>query len=407
MPAIVNATTGDTAAMNRDLSALDTTSHPLVTLQHLGQSIWLDDIGRSLIASGELRRLVDTNGVTGVTANPSIFEKAIVESGDYDEAVLTLVQRGFRSDKAVYEALAIADVQGAADVLRPTYDRTAGGDGFVSLEVSPLLAHDTGATVAEARRLWARIDRDNAMIKVPGTPAAVAAIRQLTEDGINVNVTLLFSLRAYQAAAEAYVAGLENRLSRGLDVRGVTSVASFFVSRIDTAVDALLAAQSKPASSPNDATVLDSLLGTAAIANAKLAYEWYQQFTATPRWQAVRARGARPQRLLWASTSTKNPRYRDVLYVEELIAPDTITTVTRATLDAFRDHGHARPSLTHAVTEARRTIEALDRAGISIDAVAARLLDTGIQSFVKAFDNLLGAIQRKISSRGVGGSQRP
>jgi transaldolase/glucose-6-phosphate isomerase len=383
--------------MNRDLATIETSSSPLIELQQLGQSIWLDDIRRYLIVSGELRRLVQTSGVTGITANPSIFEKAILDSSDYDDAVDKLVQRGFRDDTTVYETLAISDVQDAADILRTVYERTQGRDGFVSLEVSPLLAHDTRGTIAEARRLWTRLGRDNVMIKVPGTPEGVPAVRQLTEDGINVNITLLFSRTAYEAVAEAHLAGLEKRIARGLGVRQVASVASFFVSRIDTAVDTLLASRLKNVPNSGEAALLESLMGQVATANAKLAYQWYQQFIGTDRWKAAATRGARTQRLLWASTSTKNPRYRDVRYVEELIGADTINTVTPATLDAFRDHGRARPSLTEGVTEAHETMAALASAGISIDAVAAQVLENGIQLFVKAFDNLLGAIQRKIS----------
>ena len=383
--------------MDRDLTTIESSSTPLTELQQLGQSIWLDYIRRHLIASGELRRLVQSSGITGVTANPSIFEKAILDSSDYEQALDALVQQGFRDDKAVYETLAISDIQDAADILRPAYDRTQGRDGFVSLEVSPLLARNTRGTIEEARRLWARIGRDNTMIKVPGTPEGVPAVRQLTEDGINVNITLLFSLAAYEAVADAYLAGLEKRVARGLDVSHVASVASFFVSRIDTAVDSLLDNRLKNASNSGEAALLSSLLGKVAIANAKLAYQWYQHLIATDRWTALASRGARSQRLLWASTGTKNPQYRDVLYVEELIGTDTINTVTPGTLDAFRDHGRPRSSLTEGVTEAHETMGALARTGISIDAVTAQVLDSGIQMFVKAFDNLLGAIHRKMT----------
>ena len=380
----------------------DTSSSPLRGLQELGQSVWLDYIRRDLIASGELRRLVDERGVTGVTANPSIFEKAILESTAYDDAVDALARQGSRDAKAVYEALAIADIQAAADILRSTYDHTRGRDGFVSLEVSPLLAHDTPGTVEEARRLWAAIRRDNVMIKVPGTIEGVPAVRQLTDEGINVNITLLFSRTAYQAVAEAYRAGLEQRIGRGDDVSRVASVASFFVSRIDTAVDRLLGTRLQGASNPEQVTLLQSLLGKVAIANAKLAYQWYQEFIASDGWKAVAAKDARTQRLLWASTSTKNPRYRDVLYIEELIGTDTITTITPTTLGAFSDHGVARSSLTENVAQAQATLAALARAGISIDAVTAQVLDNGIHVFVEAFDKLVDAIQRKLSTIGPG-----
>jgi transaldolase / glucose-6-phosphate isomerase len=366
-------------------------------LQEFGQSIWLDYIRRDLITSGELRRLVDDSGLTGITANPAIFEKAIVGSTDYDEALDLLARHGVRDAKTVYEALAISDIQDAADILRSSYDRTEGRDGFVSLEVSPLLAHDTRGTVDEARRLWATIKRDNVMVKVPGTIEGVPAVRQLTEEGINVNITLLFSRHAYEAVAEAYLAGLESRSARGHDIRYVASVASFFISRIDTAVDTLLANRLKTESDPAAAALLESLLGKVAIANAKLAYQWYRRFTDTHRWKAVAGKGARTQRLLWASTSTKNRHYRDVRYVEELIGTDTINTLTPTTLEAFRDHGRARSSVAESVPEAFDTMAALSRAGISLDSVTAQVLDSGIETFVEAFEGLLEAIERKLS----------
>lgn len=380
------------------VGATQTSSSPVRRLQELGQSIWLDYIQRQLITSGELRRLVDNTGVTGVTANPSIFEKAILESTDYEDALSALARQGIRDAKTIYEALAITDIQAAADILRSTYDDTKGRDGFVSLEVSPLLAHDTRRTVEEARRLWTAIGRDNVMIKVPGTLEGVPAVRQLTGEGINVNITLLFSRTAYEAVAEAYLEGLEDRLAQGHDISHVASVASFFVSRIDTAVDTLLASRLKEVSNSDEAALLQSLLGKIAIANAKLAYQWYVHFIARDRWTAVAARGARSQRLLWASTSTKNPRYRDVLYVEELIGTDTINTLTPATLEAFGDHGHARSSLTKNVTQAQATMAGLAKAGISLDVVTAQVLDNGIKLFVEAFDKLLDAIQRKLSA---------
>jgi transaldolase / glucose-6-phosphate isomerase len=374
------------------------TSDSLHRLRQLGQSIWLDYIRRHLITSGELRRLVDHSGVTGITANPSIFEKAILGSTDYQDALATIAKAGACDAKAAYETLAIADIQDAAALLQPVYDETRGRDGFVSLEVSPLLAHDTQGTIEEARRLWGLIGRKNVMIKVPGTVEGVPAIRKLTEDGINVNVTLLFSLSAYEAVAQAYLEGLEARVARDDDVGHIASVASFFVSRIDTAVDALIADRLKHASSVDERARLQGLLGRVAIANAKLAYEWYEHFVQTGRWAAVAAKGARSQRLLWASTSTKNPEYRDVVYVEELIGPDTIDTMTPATLEAFRDHGRARATLAEDVTQAHETMAALSRAGISIDAVTTQLLQDGIRLFADAFNKLLDAIQHKMTA---------
>jgi transaldolase/glucose-6-phosphate isomerase len=366
-------------------------------LRQLDQSLWLDYIRRDLVTSGELQRLVEQSGITGITANPSIFEKAILESTDYDDALARMVRDGARDAKTVYETLAIEDIQDAAGILRPIYDRTGGRDGFVSFEVSPHLAHDTRATLDEARRLWAAIGRDNAMIKVPGTREGVPAVRQLTDEGINVNITLLFSRAAYEAVAEAYLSGLEARLARGEKISGVASVASFFVSRIDTAVDRRIAAQLKAGASADRQRLLQGLLGKVAIANAKLAYQWYQNFIRTERWKAVAAGGARTQRLLWASTSTKNPQYRDVLYVEELIGPETINTITPATLEAFRDHGRARASLSDNVDQAKATMDSLAEAGIQMDEVTAQLLDEGIQQFVAALDKLLDTIRRKLS----------
>ena len=367
-------------------------------LRELGQSIWLDYIQRTLLSSGEFGRLVAGSGVTGVTANPSIFEKAILGSRDYDDALRTIALRGCSDAKAAYESVAIADVQDAAAILRSIYDETEGRDGFVSLEVSPLLAYDTRGTIEEARRLWAAIGRDNVMIKVPGTPEGAPAIRQLTEEGINVNVTLLFSLAAYQRVAEAYLAGLEPRIARGEDVSRVASVASFFVSRIDTAIDGLVDNQLRNVSSSGQRALLESVVGKVAIANAKLAYEWYEEFIRTDRWQSMADKGARTQRLLWASTSTKNPRYRDVLYVEELIGADTINTMTPATLDAFSAHGRARPSLTENLDQAHETMSALARTGLAMDAVTTQLLEDGVRSFVAAFENLLGSIREKLAA---------
>jgi transaldolase/glucose-6-phosphate isomerase len=374
------------------------TSDSLHRLRQLGQSIWLDYIRRHLITSGELQQLVDHSAVTGITANPSIFEKAILGSTDYQDALATIAKAGACDAKSAYETLAIADIRDAAAILQSVYDDTRGRDGFVSLEVSPLLAHDTQGTIAEARRLWAAIGRKNIMIKVPGTVEGVPAIKQLTEDGINVNVTLLFSLAAYEAVAQAYLEGLEARVARGDDVEHIASVASFFVSRIDTAVDALIADRLKHASNADDHARLQGLVGQVAIANAKLAYEWYEHFIQTGRWAAVAAKGARSQRLLWASTSTKNPEYRDVLYVEELIGPDTIDTMTPATIEAFRDHGRARATLAEDVTQAHETMAALSRTGISIDAVTTQLLHDGIRLFADAFNKLLDAIQHKMAA---------
>jgi transaldolase/glucose-6-phosphate isomerase len=382
-------------------------STSLRTLRELGQSIWLDHIQRNLLRSGKFGRLVAGKGVTGVTANPSIFEKAILGSTDYDDAIRTMARRDGCEAKEAYETLAIADIRDAADVLRPIYDQTQGWDGFASLEVSPLLAYDTHGTIQEARRLWAAIGRENVMIKVPGTPEGVPAIATLTEDGINVNVTLLFSVAAYQAAAEAYLAGLEARTARGGDIRRVTSVASFFVSRIDTAIDGLIANQLQNSASADERAPLQHVRGRVAIANAKLAYEWYEELIRTNRWRSMADRGARPQRLLWASTSTKNPQYREVRYVEELIGSDTINTMTPATLDAFSAHGRARASLAENRMGAHATMSALARTGIPLDAVTTRLLEEGIGSFIEAFETLLEAIRQKLDASKVAPETHP
>ncbi len=372
--------------------------NPLKALNALGQSIWLDYIRRSLITSGDLQLLIENDELRGVTSNPAIFEKAIGGSTDYNDGLKALQQEADHDAQSLYEQLAISDIQAAADVLRPVYQKTERRDGYVSLEVSPYLAHDTDATIAEARRLWKAVDRPNVMIKVPATPAGIPAIRQLISEGINVNVTLLFAQSMYETVAEAYISGLEALAASGADdqrIGGVASVASFFISRIDTAVDAIVTARLKDTNRPEDRTRLQALAGQVAIANAKLTYARYAEIYATPRWRALAARGAQTQRLLWASTGTKNPAYRDVAYIEELIGPDTVNTVPPATLDAFREHGVPRASLTEALPAARATMDALAAAGISMADVTAKLLDEAVRLFADAFDKLLGAVERK------------
>jgi len=372
------------------MSSKKKNANPLQRLDALGQSVWLDYIRRDLIDSGGLARLVREDGVRGVTSNPSIFEKAISGSRDYAGLIADASRQG-RSAKAIYEQLAIRDIRDAADVLRTVHAESGARDGFVSLEVSPVLANDTEGTVDEARRLWREVGRGNLMIKVPGTPAGIPAIRALIGDGINVNVTLLFSQAAYEQAAEAYVSGLEALAGRGGNLGGVASVASFFVSRIDTAIDAEL--ERKMAGSADAG--LAGLRGRAAIANAKLAYRIYRDIVAGDRWRALAAKGAQPQRLLWASTSTKNPNYRDVIYVEELVGRDTVNTIPPATLDAFRDHGRVRESLVEDLDAARQVFAELQRQGISFAAVTDRLLDEGVKLFADAFDTLLAAVARE------------
>ena len=362
-------------------------------LERYGQSIWYDSLRRGIIASGELARFIVEDGLKGLTTNPAIYEKAIGATHDYDAELATLLPRADLDPKAIYEQLAIHDIQAAADLLGPVHDATDGRDGFVSLEVSPMAARDEAATLAEARRLWRSLGRRNVMIKVPGTPEALPAIRQLLSEGVNVNVTLLFSRRAWADVAEAHLAALADRVARGQPISGVASVASFFVSRIDTLADSLLDELCTTAESDEVRGRAEALKGRVAIANAKLAYQDWRALVARPRWTRLAAQGAQPQRLLWASTSTKNPQYRDVMYVESLIGPDTVDTVPPATFDAFRDHGRARPTLEEDVEGARRTMTELAALGISIDAITDRLLDEGVRLFAEPFGKLLASIE--------------
>jgi transaldolase/glucose-6-phosphate isomerase len=374
----------------------------LRALAEMGQAVWLDYIRRSLITSGELKNLVEQDGVRGVTSNPAIFEKAIVGSNDYTEALDALYQTGEKDPMKLYEALAIPDIQAATDVFKPVYASTKGLDGYVSLEVSPFLAHETQKTIEEARRLWKAVDRPNVMIKVPGTPEGIPAIRQLISEGINVNVTLLFAVERYEAVAEAFIAGLEEFSKNGGNPHLVASVASFFVSRIDSLVDKMVEARLKSATDSSTRALLQGIPGRTAIANAKLAYQSYKQIIRGSRWQALAQKGAQPQRLLWASTSTKNPQYRDVMYVEELIGPETVNTIPMQTLEAFRDHGRPRLSLDQDLEEAHDTMQALEKAGISMKEVTDQLLKEGVRLFADAFDQLLNALDRqcKVGFRG-------
>lgn len=371
------------------------TKNPLQTLQSYGQSVWLDYIRRSLITSGELQQLIDEDGLRGVTSNPSIFEKAIAGSTDYDTALETIEHGQDQDVMSLYESFAIADIQATADILKPIYEQTNRRDGYVSLEVSPYLANNTQQTISEARRLWREADRPNLMIKVPATPAGIPAIQQLIGEGINVNVTLLFAQEVYEQVANAYITGLEILEAKGGDISRIASVASFFVSRIDTAVDHQLTAQLKTVTDPAQRNLLKSLLGKAAIANAKLAYQRYQNIYSSSRWQKLSNQGAQTQRLLWASTGTKNPQYSDVRYVGELIGHDTVNTIPPATLSAFRDHGHSRSSLTEGVDEAQSTLSKLQQAGVSLQQITEQLLTEGIKLFSDAFDQLLSAVENK------------
>ena len=353
----------------------------------LGQSVWYDNMRRGMLESGELQGLIDA-GITGLTSNPTIFEKAITGSTDYDDALLEQAREG-KDAGAIYEHLVVDDIRAAADLLRPVYDRTDGADGFASLEVSPHLAHDTDGTVAEAKRLFATLDRPNVMMKVPGTPQGIPAVHRLIGEGVNVNVTLLFSLGVYGDVRQAYIAGLEDLDWAGRDPGGVASVASFFVSRVDTSVDSLLGGRQR------DGADVEALLGGAAIANAKLAYRDFRADFDGERFGRLSAKGARVQRPLWASTSTKNPAYSDVLYADSLIGPDTVNTMPDATVEAFLDHGTPDETLARNVDECERFFEALEDAGVDMDEVTDGLLADGLQAFADSFDSLIANIEEK------------
>ncbi|HEY2358740.1 MAG TPA: transaldolase [Phenylobacterium sp.] len=370
------------------------TANPARTLVAAGQAIWLDYLHQDILKTGELKRLISDDGVTGLTSNPSIFEKAIGGGEAYDDRIAELAAKGTPKTTELYEAIAIADIQGACDQFRPTWDRLGGKDGYASLEVAPALANDTQGTIEEARRLWKAVNRPNLMIKVPGTQAGTPAIRQLISEGINVNVTLLFGLQAYLDVAEAHVAGLESLKVAGGDIGRTHGVASFFVSRIDTAIDKAIDAKSASADAAT-ASRLKALRGKVAIANAKIAYQRYLELIATPRWKALAAAGASPQRLLWASTGTKDPTYSDVLYVEGLIGPDTINTMPPKTLEAFRDHGHVAPTLTADPSGAAAILAEAGALGLDLNGVTDTLVKDGVQLFAKAFDELLAAVDDK------------
>jgi transaldolase len=370
---------------------------PLWALTRLGQSVWLDYIRRGILENGELERMIGEYAVRGVTSNPAIFEQAIAGSSDYDAALGELASAGLDA-KGVYEALAIDDIRRAADLFRGIYDESDATDGYVSLEVSPELADDTAGTLDEARRLWRAVGRPNLMIKVPGTEAGLPAIEQLLAEGVNVNVTLLFSIAMYERVMEAYLAGLERRAAEGGDLTRVASVASFFVSRVDSAVDAELEQQLGAAADAGARARIESLLGRAAVANAKLAYARFREIFAGERFTALRERGAQLQRPLWASTSTKNPAYRDVVYIEELIGPDTVNTVPLATLEAFADHGIARRTVDANVEEAREALAALVEIGIDLERVTERVREEGVAKFVEPFRSMLRSVDEKLAA---------
>jgi transaldolase len=360
----------------------------LQQLHEAGVAIWLDFIERTMVHNGDLERRIREDSLTGMTSNPTIFEKALAEGTAYD-AQLRAAPRDLTA-RDLFELVATTDVRDACDRFRAVHDRTRGDDGYVSIEVSPGAANDASATVEEARRLWKTVDRPNLLVKIPGTVEGAHAVRRVIADGINVNITLLFSLEAHDRVVDAYMGGLEDRVKRGEPIDRLASVASFFVSRVDSEIDKRL-----------DATPgAEQLKGKAAIANAKLAYKLFQDRFASPRWKALEAKGARVQKPLWASTSTKNPAYRDVMYVEQLIGPQSINTLPPQTLDAFKDHGDTRRTVDAGVDEARRTIDQLERHGISMKAVTDKLLADGLASFQKSFDSLIAGLERKATQLG-------
>ena len=372
-------------------------SERLQRLHDAGVSIWLDFIERTILRNGELARRIRDDVVSGMTSNPTIFEKALAEGTAYDDQIRTA--SGDFTAMELFELVSTTDVRDACDIFRPVYDKENGADGYVSIEVSPAAAHDVEGTVSEATRLWSTVDRRNLFVKVPGTIEGADAVRRLIANGININITLLFSLDAYRRVIEAYLAGLEERVKAGKDIRNIASVASFFVSRVDTEVDKRLDALAKTAT-PEQRKKIDELRGKAAIANAKLAYRIFQKEFSSPRWKKLEAKGAGVQRVLWASTSTKNPAYRDVMYVEELIGPHSVNTMPPATVDAFRDHGEVKRTVDQDVAGAERVISDLAQLGISIDDVTQKLLVDGLASFQKSFDTLIAGLAKKTKALG-------
>lgn len=368
--------------------------NPLQQLATAGQSVWYDNIDRGQLQSGQFQKLLAEDGVVGVTANPTIFEKSISSGHAYDEQISQLIQAG-KNTNEIYEAVVIQDIRTVADLLRPIYDRTEGKDGYVSLEVSPELANDTDGTIAEARRFWQMVARPNLMIKIPATPAGIPAIATAISEGINVNVTLIFSLDSYRAVADAYLNGLEVRNGQGKDIHHVASVASFFVSRVDTLVDSMLEQKIKASSDATEQQQLKSLEGKAAIANARVVYQEFKRIFSTPRAESLKQGGAHVQRPLWASTSTKNPAYRDVLYAEELIGPDTVDTMPLETIENFRDHGQVSNTIENDLNAALAALAALEEVGVHYDQVTQQLQDEGVQKFADSFHKLFAGISSK------------
>src|SRR6266849_834310 len=367
---------------------------PLFQLKAQGQSVWYDNIDRSQLVSGQFKRLLDEDGIVGVTANPTIFEKSISAGHAYDEQMNELIKEG-KNTNDIYEALVIQDIRTVADKLRPIYEQAKGQDGFVSLEVSPDLAHDTEGSLSEARRFWKMVDRPNLMIKIPATPAGIPAIRRALTEGLNINITLIFSLQNYREVADAFISALEARLAEGKEISRIASVASFFVSRVDTLVDKLLDDKIKASSDSAEQQKLKSLEGKAAIANARLVYQEFKKIFNSARFEAPKQHGAHEQRPLWASTSTKNPAYRDVLYAEELIGPNTVDTMPLETIENFRDHGRVSRTVEDNIQQAKDVFAALEKVGIHYDQVTKQLQDEGVQKFADTFHALFQGIESK------------
>ncbi len=378
-------------------------TNPLTLIANFGQSVWYDGISRPLVRDGELKRLIDEDGVVGETSNPNFFKEAIVGKTDYDDQMRDLVRQGKNGDE-IYEVLTTTDVRDACDVFAPVYQRTNGHDGYVSIEVSPTLAHDTQRTIEEARRLWSVVDRPNLMIKIPAAPEGIAAIKQTLSEGININVTLVFSIASYRDVMNAYIEATEERMQRGEPVDRIASIGSFFVSRVDVAVDKMLDEKIMNATGAEKET-LQGLLGKAAIANAKEAYHVFRETFSGPRWEALAAKGAKMQRPLWASTGAKNPAYRDILYAEELIGPDTVDTMGAPTIEAFRDHGRVRNSVEEDYPGAQQVLKDLAAVGIDMAKVTQDLQDAGIKQFSDSFEAIMKDVRAKSEEFASAGAQ--
>ena len=369
-------------------------TNPLLQLKTLGQSVWYDTVDRAQLDNGLFKRMLDEDGVAGVTSNPTIFQKSISHGDAYDEQITQLV-REKKNTSEIYEALVIRDIRTVADMLLPIYEKANRQDGFVSLEVSPDLAHDSEATLEEARRFWKLVDRPNLMIKIPATPEGIPIVRQTLAEGMNINITLIFSIEDYRKVADAYISALEERNAEGKDISHIASVASFFVRRVDTLVDQLLENKIKASNDSTERLKLKSLEGKAAIANARLVYQDFKNIFHSPRFETLKHSGAHVQRPLWASTSTKNPAYRDVLYAEELVGPDTVDTMPLETIENFRDHGKVRLSVEDDIQQARDEFEELEKVGIHYDQVTQQLQDEGVQKFADSFHELFKGVESK------------